>query len=1024
MSFFGDTQGSFRLFGEPAPRWRRPQLGAIGALIAHFSLGSTEPPLVSIPTGTGKTALALAAPYLVMPPPRRLLVVEPSVALRAQVANEARSLRVLDRIGCLERIDDRPTVIEMAGHTKDWSELEAADIVVALPNSVSPDYYPDNLPPADLFDLIVIDEAHHVVARTWASILDHFEEAQSVLFTATPFRRDGRRLAGRVVYHYPLLSALDDGIYQPVKPHLLQVEATDEKSDVDLRVAERAVELLSFSEHTTSALLIRAATIQRANELASIYRSLNVNVDVLSSQLGQRAKERIIGRLRSGESRAVAVVGMLSEGFDLPRLRIAAYHDKHKSLPATVQLIGRLARVDPSFPQQSELVVAQDADVFPELQGVVRDLYSEDSDWVRVLPGLIDDEVERLVADREFTDNFSAFEGTVDATLLHPLNRCSITEVYEPNWSPFFASGEIPDFLHVGARYGDGTVVYAGVNRDRNAMVVVTRRAHQPRWSRDSRITDVAYDLTVVSFRPAPQTSLPGLLFENSDSPRVQRALRAALDVDHVAKPLDPDLVSRYLDSLERTSVSSVGVRSTGMSGRTGAAYRSYMGRGVDRGLRAADTARSGLGHVMLQSPDGNGTTITVGGATGKGKLWRTHYSSLREYDEWIGQIAERVWFERVGPSGPLLPGVNRGARFEHWPDSVPIAVEFDPALIVGGFKVARGGESPFASLEDVVLTSATDSFAPIEPSDDLQLRASLSGADDDPFWQGSLSIDGTITTTEGDIRVTRGFSIPTDLAELLTAYPPIVHYLNGMMSQGHVVYDSRAAGREFNIERLQHVPWNDVDITAETQDTATKRGGGLRSIHEALEEYLDSQPRRGRRRWIMCNDGSGELADYVVIEDLGRRQVHIEFWHAKYSTGQSPGVRIDDLAVVFTQAVRSRRFLPDRDLWERIRHRLCGDESPPLRMIGGSDDLNHLLVRLGFDSKNKGGSRVSWRRSLTVPSARIGIAQPGLSKSMLAVQRASQPRPASAESVLSLLTAFEDFATAETWEPVVLCSA
>ena len=33
---------------------------------------------------------------------------------------------------------------------------------------------------------------------------------------------------------------------------------------------------------------------------------------------------------------------MLGEGFDLPSLRIVAYHDKHKSLPATVQLIGNI----------------------------------------------------------------------------------------------------------------------------------------------------------------------------------------------------------------------------------------------------------------------------------------------------------------------------------------------------------------------------------------------------------------------------------------------------------------------------------------------------------------------------------------------------------------------------------------------------------------------------------------------------------------------------------------------------------
>lgn len=35
---------------------------------------------------------------------------------------------------------------------------------------------------------------------------------------------------------------------------------------------------------------------------------------------------------------------MLGEGFDLPELKIAAFHDVRKSLPITLQLIGRFTR--------------------------------------------------------------------------------------------------------------------------------------------------------------------------------------------------------------------------------------------------------------------------------------------------------------------------------------------------------------------------------------------------------------------------------------------------------------------------------------------------------------------------------------------------------------------------------------------------------------------------------------------------------------------------------------------------------
>ena len=50
--------------------------------------------------------------------------------------------------------------------------------------------------PADTFDLVVVDEAHHTRAATYARILDHFAGARAVLgLTATPIRADGRGLA-------------------------------------------------------------------------------------------------------------------------------------------------------------------------------------------------------------------------------------------------------------------------------------------------------------------------------------------------------------------------------------------------------------------------------------------------------------------------------------------------------------------------------------------------------------------------------------------------------------------------------------------------------------------------------------------------------------------------------------------------------------------------------------------------------------------------------------------------------------
>lgn len=84
--------------------------------------------------------------------------------------------------------------MRMATRTKSWSDLEEFDVVIALPNTISPRYYPENLPPADLFDMVIVDEAHHASADTWLEILYHFNDAYSLLLTATPIRRDGKHV--------------------------------------------------------------------------------------------------------------------------------------------------------------------------------------------------------------------------------------------------------------------------------------------------------------------------------------------------------------------------------------------------------------------------------------------------------------------------------------------------------------------------------------------------------------------------------------------------------------------------------------------------------------------------------------------------------------------------------------------------------------------------------------------------------------------------------------------------------------
>ncbi len=183
-----DTRG-FSLFRtRDDPAWREPQLAALGAVVAQWSLAGSETPLVSVPTGVGKTAIALAAPFLARA--RRTLVVVPTQELRRQTVQRFSTQDVLLRIGALRSQRFKaPIVHEAKGRIDDWSQHDAADVIVGIPASINPAHAGDNPPRADMFDLVIVDEAHHAPAATWLAILEHFA-GRKLLLTATPHRRD------------------------------------------------------------------------------------------------------------------------------------------------------------------------------------------------------------------------------------------------------------------------------------------------------------------------------------------------------------------------------------------------------------------------------------------------------------------------------------------------------------------------------------------------------------------------------------------------------------------------------------------------------------------------------------------------------------------------------------------------------------------------------------------------------------------------------------------------------------------
>lgn len=992
MPGFYGRDHEMHLLPPAGAKWRDPQRGALAALVAHWTRTVGTGSLVSLPTGTGKTAVAMGAPFLMRTPPNRVLVLVPSRALRSQIHQEFSSQHILQKLRVLDSEGtDPPEVMELSGRVEDWNDIADADVVVALPRSISPHYYEDSaagMPPTELFDLLVVDEAHHTPAATWRAVLNHFAWRRALLLTATPMRRDGKRVPGELIYHYPLRRALEEGLYNPVEPVVVEAPEPFDRQTADRQIAHQVIELMDSEAHDSSTLIIRGRTIRRLLDLAGLYTDLGLEAEALHNRLGETTKQDILDRLRGGQLRAVAVAGMLGEGFDLPSLRIAAYHDKHKSLPATIQLIGRLARVSAEHPQSSYLVTVADQDIYPSLQGAVRRLYDEDEAWSEVLPGLIDEHVADREEQAAFVRAFSeSADPAVDLRALAPLVSVAIYELPD-DYEPAFATGHVPAALERGAEFTSGRVVYAGTHQQSRLLVLVSEHLEQPRWSSDPAMASRDFKLHLLAFRPGTRGA-PGLLFVNTSEAKARSNLLDAVELPEQAGLVNPDRINDYLDRLERSAVSAVGVRTTTMGGRD-TSYRNVMGSRVDRGLRRADTAGGALGHVILQFSGPGGSPASGGAAMEKAKLWATKYVPLVEYDRWIDKFAEELQDDRSTAAGRFLPQVDRGHRLETWPDSRPLLADMNAELWDQGWELEHSvGRVP---IEQVDLYVARDPLGLL--SDELPAGGALhvvavTATQDghELVWQGYLLKSGGVAADE-QVVVQRG-ETTTSFRELLATHPPTIYFLDGTTVVGTTCYESRHSLGPFNPHELEDYEWPDVDLKAEIKSTAKARGRGI-SIHEALERWLLSCPRRGDRRWLLCNDGSGEIADYLLIEELPSGELHLGLWHAKSSKRAKPGLRIDDLQELIAQAVRSRRHFSRADLWQSVAARLEGQESPSARYVEDSEDgLELLRDRLGL-TEEPDDPPASWPETTPRIRAQIGIVQPGLSKSQLiqAVQR------------------------------------
>lgn len=196
---------------------RLPQYGALAAIQAHWSVCSDAATIV-MPTGTGKTETMIMT--IVSERINKSVIVVPSNLLREQTVNKLSTFGILKDIGVVDKKSISPTVVLLKSVPKSDEEfdelLNNSNIVVvtmALVNKLNQEQCAKL---EEFAELLIVDETHHIMAASWLKFKNKFLKKRILQFTATPFRNDGKKIDGKIIYNYPLHKAQKEGYFQKI----------------------------------------------------------------------------------------------------------------------------------------------------------------------------------------------------------------------------------------------------------------------------------------------------------------------------------------------------------------------------------------------------------------------------------------------------------------------------------------------------------------------------------------------------------------------------------------------------------------------------------------------------------------------------------------------------------------------------------------------------------------------------------------------------------------------------------------
>lgn len=823
--------------------------------------------------GTGKTETMIST--IISESCEKTLIIVPSNLLRKQITEKCISFGILKKLEVVKTKAINPAVAMLSTTPLSIEELrniiEKSNIIITTMSliNVFPSEYIDLC--CELCSELIIDEAHHIAATTWNRLKKKFEKQRILQFTATPFRNDEKKVDGKIIYNFPLALAQEQGYFETI--NFKSIFEFDEESS-DLAIAQAAVEQLEadIDSGYNHLILVRANTKLRSEELFNnIYiKYFNKYKPVLvNSNLNSKQRKEAMESIEKQESKIVVCVDMFGEGIDIPNLKIAAVHDKYKSLPITLQFIGRFARKKQGL--GSATIVANVAN--DDIKEGLRELYAQDSDWNILLKTLSSEAINKEISLQELTEGFSKLGlKKFDIKQLVPKVSMVAFRTDDQHWQ---WQNWIKAF--------DEDICRCCVHEERKILVIVEPQESKVDWTINKEISDVNWQLHILYWNSDKK-----MVFVNTTDKSKSNSFVNAV-FDNVRK-VNGESVFKCLYGIKRLMFGTVGLNSA-INGPI--RYKMFAGVDIAQGLTESQKRNCVKSNLFGTGYNGDGR-VSIG-CSYKGTMWSRWVESIDFWTKWCDDTADKLNNPDIDVD-EILKGALSPKMILSRPKVIPYSIVWPLELDFCNedrIKIITNlDEHPIYEVEIGLLDN--DDEKPIQfyiGNNNFREEYELvfDEENEKAYYKCIAPINARIKIGKNEF----------SLIEFFDENPPQIRFVDQSTLETNLYVELKSKHSiQLDSSNVEVWDWTGVDITKESQ-------GYLKEKDSIQYKVISNLKATNNYEIVFDDDNAGEIADIITIKEE-ENKVIFEFYHCKFSHGKKPGSRIGDLYEVCGQAEKS----------------------------------------------------------------------------------------------------------------------